>query len=266
MYRFGANIWSLPRSMRDPIKFVERVKEIGYDGAELAVNEDDLSKGDSTLRREWGRVREVAESLGLELPSVASGLYWRYNMVVDSDAALRVLETQCRVASIIGARVILVIPGVAVSEIDYREHFDRVARALRRASRIARDYGVVIGLEPVWNRLFPSPLEFEKLLDEVGEDNVGVYFDVGNTLPHTLPEHWIRILRNRIVQIHVKDFNIEKLFFGIPGTGSVNWGAVRRALEEVGYGGYLVAEVPWDEEDPYRPLVTTLERLRSIFG
>jgi L-ribulose-5-phosphate 3-epimerase len=169
-------------------------------------------------------------------------------------------------ASILGARIALVVPGVAVSEIDYREHFDRVVGVLKKASRIAYRYNVVIGLEPVWNRLFPSPLEYEKILEDVGEANVEIYFDVGNTLPHSLPEHWIRILRNRIAQVHVKDFSLENLSFGIPGTGSVNWEAVKKALGGIGYNGYLVAEIPWNEEEPYKSLSMTLERLREIFG
>ncbi len=266
MYRFGVNIWSIPRNLRDPYSFMEKAKELGYEGVELAVGEEDLGRDQEALRREWAKVKEHASSLGIDIPSIASSLYWKYNMVLNEDLALRVIEVQCKVASILGARVILVVPGVAVSELDYREHFNRVVKALRKASRIAREYSVVIGLEPVWNRLFPSPLEYEELLNSIGEDNVGVYFDVGNTLPHSLPEHWIGILGKRIVQVHVKDFNMEKLFFGIPGSGSVNWNAVKNALDRVGYNGYLVAEVPWDEKEPYKPLALTLERLRELFG
>ena len=264
--RFGANIWSVPRELRVPSQFMRKVRDLGYEGVELAVDDTDLSLNRSELSAKWRAIREDAESLGIKLPSVASGLYWRRNFVTDPDAALEVVEAECIAANEVGAKVVLVVPGVAVPSIPYREHFGRVASALRRAASIAREYGVTIGLEPVWNRLFPTPLEFKRLLDEVGEDNVALYFDVGNTLPHTLPEHWIRELGGRIVQIHVKDFSIEALRFGPPGTGSVNWGEVRKALDEIGYSGWVVAEVPWGKEDPYAPLAETIVKVKELLG
>ncbi len=265
MLKFGANIWSIPRDKRNVNEFLKKAREIGYEGVELAIDESDLAKPDMELRKKWSEISALAKNLGLEIPSVASGLYWKYNMVTDEDGALKVLRKECAVADILGARVVLVIPGVAVPELDYLEHFERVKKVLKQASLIAKEYGVTIGLEPVWNRLFPSPLEYLRIIEEVREDNIRVYFDVGNTLPHSLPEHWIRVLGNYIVQIHVKDFNMDKLEFGIPGTGSVNWAEVRKALQDIGYQGYLVAELPWDTENPYRPLTHTLTKLNELF-
>ncbi len=262
--RLGANIWSIPRRLRDPIKFLRKVAELGYEGAELAVDDSDLRLSLSELRSKWGALREEASSLGLELPSIASGLFWLRNMVVEPEKALEVVRVECEVASVVGASIILVVPGVAVSDIPYEEHFIRVAKALKEASRVAREYGVYVGIEPVWNRLFPSPLDFRRLLEEVGEDNVKLYFDVGNTLPHSLPEHWIRSLKDWLVQVHVKDFSIDELKFTPPGLGSVNWSAVKSALDEVGYNGWLVAELPWGpEEEPYKYLVDTAKFVRE---
>ncbi|HIQ02959.1 MAG TPA: sugar phosphate isomerase/epimerase [Desulfurococcales archaeon] len=263
--KLGVSIWCLPKPLRNPYEFMAKAKEIGYDGVELAIVDEDLELSSSERTRKWKSILEKAKTLDIEIPSIASGLYWRYNMVTDGESALKVLKIQCEVAATVNAHVVLVIPGVAVSEINYLEHFTRVARVLKKASKIAEDYNVIIGLEPSWNRLFPSPLDFKKLIDEVGEKNVKVYFDVGNTLPHSLPEHWIRILGKDIVQVHVKDFNIDELKFGIPQTGSINWDAVKTALWDIGYQGYLVAEVPWDMANPYKPLYEVYIKMREIF-
>ena len=265
MIKFGANIWSLPRDKRNIDQFMQMAKSIGYDGVELAIDDKDVVMSSSERVNKWHRIREQADNIGIEIPSIASGLYWKYNFIVDEDKALNILKIQREVARIVDAKIILIIPGVAVSSIDYIEHFNRASRALKKVSKIAREYDIIIGLEPVWNRLFPSPLKFKKLIEDVNEDNVRVYFDVANTLPHSLPEHWIKILGNYIVQIHVKDFSISKLAFGIPMTGDVNWNAVKQALKEINYKEYLVAEVPWDEKEPYKPLIETLTRIKEIF-
>ncbi len=263
--KLGANIWSVPKNLRDPKEFMVKVKELGYEGVELAIDDSDLKLGSNELRRKWSLIYEEAKSLNLTLPSVASGLFWLRNMVIDPESALEVIKVECEVASLLNASVILVVPGVAVSELPYEEHFIRVAKVLKEASKVARDYGVTIGLEPVWNKLFPSPLEFRRLLNEVNEDNVKVYFDVGNTLPHTLPEHWIRYLGSDIVQVHIKDFSIERLKFTEPGAGSVNWCAIKSALDDVGYRGWLVAELPWGpEEDPYKYLRSTVSFINEL--
>jgi len=265
MVKLGVSIWCLPKPLRNPYELIVKAKEIGYEGVELAITEEDMEIKGSDLSRKWKSILEEAEAQAVEIPSIVTSLYWRYNMVTDEEAALKVLRVQCEVANLVNAHVILVIPGVAVPDLDYLEHFNRVIKTLKKASKIAKDHNVIVGLEPVWNRLFPSPLDFKKIIEEVGEDNVKVYFDVGNTLPHSLPEHWIRMLNKNIVQVHIKDFSIDELKFGIPQTGSVNWEAVKRALWDIGFGGYLVAEVPWDMTDPYKPIVETFLKMRDLF-
>ncbi len=265
MLKFGANIWSIPRNKRNVSTFLENTKKIGYQGVELVVDEDDLIMERGELKRKWTRIRGQAEEIGLEIPSIASGLYWKYNIVVGDRNAFKVFETQCYVASLVGADKILVVPGVAVPELRYLDHFDRVAGFFKDAVNIAKEYGITVGLEPVWNKIFPSPLDYKLLLEKIGEDNIGVYFDVGNTLPHSLPEHWIDVLGDKIIQIHVKDFSVNSLEFKVPGQGDVNWYNIRRRLENLGYNGYLVAELPWNPNDVYEPLKSTLLFLKDIF-
>ncbi len=265
MFKFGANIWSIPRNKRNIPGFLENTKRIGYQGVELVVDEEDLTMDRGELKRKWNSIRESAEKLGLEIPSIASGLYWKYNIVTGDKRAYKLFETQCYIASIVGANKILVVPGVAIPDLEYLDHFDRVAKFFKNVANIAREYDIKIGLEPVWNKLFPSPLDYKLLLEEINENNIGVYFDVGNTLPHSLPEHWIDVLGNKIIQIHVKDFSVSKLEFRVPGKGDVNWHNIKQRLENIGYNGYLVAELPWDPNNIYEPLRRSLIFLKEIF-
>ena len=264
--KFGINCWSFPKTL--PVEeAVKAAGRIGYESYEVGLSIGDFEAfGKPEFKEKFRKIREVAESCKVEIPSVATGLFWRFNPLTDQEKALKVVEAECEAASELGAKVILVVPGSGVPELSYEEHFKRAAEFGRKASEIAEDYGIKIGLENVWNRVFAGPLEFKRLLDEINRDNVGAYFDAGNTLPHSLPEHWIDVLGDKIFQVHVKDFNLVELKFGIPLSGSVNWKAVREALERIGYDGYVLPEVPPYLGDPLKAAEDSLTSLRKIFG
>lgn len=268
MVKFGINIWSYPYPAEVGVEdAMAHAAKAGYQGLEPTLDTEDL---ESFSTEKWERIRTKANQLNLEIPSISTGLFWQHNAIIEPEAALRVVEAECQAAKIVGAQVVLVVPGTAVPDLSYEEHFKRAADWLCKAASIAREHGVKIGVENVWNRIFPGPLDFLKLLDMVGDESVGVYFDAGNTLPHSLPEHWIPLLGKRILQVHVKDYCITAggltRGFGIPFNGDVNWPAVRKALVEIDYEGYLLPEVPPYPGDPYKAAEDALSSLRKIFN
>ena len=73
-------------------------------------------------------------------------------------------------------------------------------------------------------------------------------FDVGNVVIYAYPQDWIRTLGPRIVKIHLKDFNFDRangrFTWKNLGEGDIDWPEVRRALQDVGYSGYVTTELP----------------------
>ena len=73
---------------------------------------------------------------------------------------------------------------------------------------------------------------------------------IGNVVPTGWPEHWVQILGPRIAQIHIKEYsrNVRDERGPKAGsqvdllTGDNDWPTVLRALDEVGYPGWLIAE------------------------
>ena len=179
---------------------------------------------------------------------------------------MKVLEAEVRAAESCGAKVILVFPGTALPDVRYEVLIERAAKWLKMAVEVVEEYGIEIGVENVWNRYLAGPLEFKKLLETVRDELVGIYLDLGNTLPHSLPEHWIYMLKDFLKEIHIKDFNMSRFEFGIPLYGDVNWARVKKALEGVGYDRYLTIEVPPYKGDPYKAIFDSHDALRRIFG
>jgi len=267
----GINVWIFPPNLSLPQSF-KLAKRAGFDGVELAMSEDGPISPDST-EREVRAIRASAENISLQVPSLASGLHWKYSLShYDPDVVERgkeILEKALLITSWLGADTFLLVPGVVTEEVPYDTAYKRSLAAIKELAPTAESLGVCIGIENVWNKFLLSPLEMRDFIDAVGSTAVGAYFDAGNVLINGYPEHWIKILGNRIRKVHVKDFHTH--IGNITGftnvlQGDLNWLGVRNALREVGYDGYVIAEVSGYKTLPDLGVRHCGEAMRRIFG
>ena len=233
-----------------------QAKKAGFEAIEVAITE----KGEINLqstREDMEKIVQEAKGEGLELSSLATGLFWDYSLSSNDsqvrEKAKNIVKKMLELASYLKVKTILVVPGAVnvpwnpESEIvPYEAVYERVSNALKEAVKVAEEYKVNIGVENVWNMFLLSPLEMRNFIDEVKSEYVGVYFDVGNVLISGFPEQWIRILGNRIRAVHFKDF--KRAIGNINGfvdllEGDVNWPEVMKAFREIGYQGYVTAEL-----------------------
>jgi hexulose-6-phosphate isomerase len=231
-------------------------KKAGFMGVELALNETgELSLESSD--REIKEIRKEAEDMGLSLYSLSSGMCWDYRLS-DDDAGVRqkakeIIKRQIYTARLLGADTVLVIPGVVNMEFSHPEVrvaydvvYNRALEGIGELVCFAEEHGVNIGLENVWNKFLLSPMEMRDFIDKIGSDFVGSYLDIGNTLYCSYPEDWIRILGSRIKKVHFKDYRVQA--GGLHGfvdllAGDVNYPEVVTALSEIGYDGWVSAEM-----------------------
>jgi L-ribulose-5-phosphate 3-epimerase len=197
-------------------------------------------------------IKKMAADKGIELASLSAGVYWGVPPTHEDPAvrkhAVQLVRRQLEVAALLGVGAILVVPGLTGGspDVQYDVAYDRALEFISSAAPHAKDCGVVIGVENVWNKLLLSPLEMRSFIDSCNSPFVQAYFDIGNVLAYGYPEHWIRILGSRIVRIHVKDF--KNSVGNINGftdllTGDVNFPEVIKALTEIGYNSYITAEM-----------------------
>jgi len=130
----------------------------------------------------------------------------------------------------------------------YRDAWTRSQKVIKdRILPLARELKVVIGMEEVWNKFLISPLEMARYVDEFASPWVKAYLDVGNMLFYGYPQDWIRTLGPRIARVHVKDFKLDRgkgqFAWTNLGEGDVDWPAVRAALAEVKYDGWVTTEI-----------------------
>jgi len=248
------SIWSFQES--DVRKCIRLAAEAGFQGIELAL---DLT-GDvavDTTEDELLLIKKEAGNCGIQIHSVASGLYWDYSFTSNSEEernkAYETAVCQIRTARILGADSVLIIPGAVGVDfmkgrevIPYDTAYERALEAFQKLKITAKEYEIQVGIENVWNKFLVSPLEMKTFLDQIDSPYVGAYFDVGNVVFNGYPEHWIKILGKRIKKVHFKDYRREA--GGLCGfvdllAGDVDWKAVMEAFEAVGYDGWCTAEM-----------------------
>lgn len=234
------------------------LRDIGYDGVELDAPSD--LKLDDVLK--------AKEATGLQVPGVVDSVHWG-KPLSHPDPAVREegrkgLETALRDCKACGGTSVLLVPAVVNKGMAYADAYTRSQEEIRKVLPLARELGVQIALENVWNNFLLSPLEAARYVDELGTPTVGWHFDVGNIVNYGWPEHWIRTLGKRVLKLDVKEFSRKQrddqgLWKGFNveiGEGDCDWPAVTKALDEIGYGnGWAAAEVGGGDE----------KRLRDVY-
>lgn len=248
------SIWSFQES--DVRKCINLASKAGFQGIELALD----SNGDvalDTSEEQLLLIKKEAADSGIQIHSVASGLYWDYsftsNVEDERKKAYEIAVCQIRTAKILGADSVLIIPGAVGVDfmkerevIPYDTAYERALAAFQKLKAVAEEYEIQVGIENVWNKFLVSPLEMRTFIDQIDSPFVGSYFDVGNVVFNGYPEHWIKILGDRIKKVHFKDYRREA--GGLCGfvdllAGDVDWKGVMQAFEKIGYDGWCTAEM-----------------------
>lgn len=279
--RKSINVWSFPSGWTVDEKFKVAV-DAGFEGFELDISSDGPVNLGSTSQ-ELKNLRQTCAQAGLEISGLATGMYWESNPVSDDPdvrkSAEHILRRQIECAHDLEIDAILVVPGAVgidfvpgAPAVRYDFAFDRAQQFIERELPLAEKLGVTIGLENVWNKFLLSPLELRDFIDSFGSARVASYLDIGNVLATGYPEHWIEILAHRIVRVHVKDYR--RAVGTVDGfvdllSGDVNWPAVMHGLRQVGYDGWIAAEmippVPFYRYSPQTLLHNTSRAMDDIF-
>ncbi len=245
-------------------------KEAGFEGMEST------DRGASPAKAE--AVRKMVEKLGMRIHSVMFG-WAEFNKPEAVARDLASVETALKAAAAYGADTVLLVPcrmGGKMPEAwefdirfdpdtghlkqvvsgdngpyaDYIATHNRSSDASREAVKrlipVAEKVGIIIALENVWNNMWVAPELHKNLVASFDSPWVRAYFDIGNHVKYSPPQKWIATLGKLIVKCHVKDFKLNPNGHGGEFVnirdGSVDWPAVRAALADIGYNGWMSIE------------------------
>jgi hexulose-6-phosphate isomerase len=269
------NAWCFPGDL--PLEGVFKMaKECRYDGVELNMNEAAAGRGAESKIADIGdkiggplnsmaltlgmpekdleNIKRMSTRYGVAISSLSTGLFWKYPLT-DNDTAIRdkgmrIVEEMLDVAAYLECGAILVVPGATTDRVSYKTAYERSLAALKKLRPYAERKKIDIGIENVWNKFLMSPLEMAEFVDKIGGEYVKAYFDAGNVLQFSYPEHWVEALGARITRVHIKDFDVgvgNMTGFRNLLQGDMRWDVLMDALKKVEYKGYITAEL-----SPYR--------------
>jgi len=205
------------------------LKEVGFDGTELMVND----KADTNEI-----VKAIAET-GLPVHGVIN-------------SANPDIISAVKLAKRVGGDSVLVVTKQD-SKLSYDENFKHWQQLLRVAIPLAEKSGVKLCMENVRATFLKSGEEMARFVDSFDSPVVRAYYDTGNTITWTeqSAEDWAHVLGKRIYKLDIKDrghseFGDVKLKRkGVEGTdgGEVNWVKVREELVRSSFSGWATAEV-----------------------
>jgi L-ribulose-5-phosphate 3-epimerase len=250
----------LPKELGYLDKFKLAV-DVGFQGIEIGTIADPAVAAE---------IKEASAKAGLKIHGVMNADHWRYPLssadpeVVNKSVAG--METSLRNAKLWGADSVLLVPGVVNPETSYKDAWTRSQKVIKeRILPLAQELKVYVGMEEVWNKFLISPLEMARYVDEFNSPWVKAYLDVGNMLFYGYPQDWIRTLGPRISRVHVKDFKLERgkgqFSWTNLGEGDVDWPAVRAALADVKYEGWVTTEISGGDAAYLKDVVARLDRI-----
>ncbi len=233
--------------------------DIGFDGVEIATVDEDAGVG---------AIRAAADRSGVRVHSVMNAGNWNYPLTSPDEGVARkgleILRRSIRNAHDLGADTVLVVSAVVTPQVRYQDAWPRSQRAVREVLPLAAERKVTLAIENVGNRFLLSPLEFARYIDEFDSPWVRAYFDIGNSLVlWSYPQDWIRTLGRRICKLHLKDYDQEKKRWAPVGEGDVDWPAVCDAVREIGYRGFVTAELAAGDEAYLRDVARRMDRVLS---
>ena len=240
------------------VEAAHTAQELGFDAIELSFGIGELTP--ATDPTTLSRLGEAIRAEGVEIASLCTDAYWEHSLGSpdpnEQEAAIEFTAAYIRAARALGTDAVLVIPGTVDVPWDPTRPVvpapvvhDIAQESIAQLLPVAEEEDVVIALENVWGKFLTGPFEYRTFIDSFGSPHVKAYFDVGNVVVNGYPEDWIDVLNGRIERVHVKNFQRQdgggtlNDFTDNLMQGDVRWDLVFRSLKEVGYDGYLTAEM-----------------------
>lgn len=226
----------------DLCRLIDRCAEIGFHGVELALR--DASQVDI------GRIDERLRATGLEIPCISSGqvfaadrLYFTHPHPAIRKAAVERIVGMIRLAAHFGAKVNTgrvrgFIPEGETAETATSRYLD----CLCRCADVAEPLGVELVVEPV-NRyevnFINTCAEAMEIIHRCGRKCLRLMPDIFHmNIEDASFREAFESGRGSIGYVHVADSN--RL---APGWGHIPFDEIFQVLSDIGYDGYLTAEV-----------------------
>ncbi len=260
MTTFGINtfVWESPFSTQSHLYLCEKVKQMGFDALEIAVEDPSLI--------DVAALGQAAYDAGVDI--IVCGAFGLDRNLSSAEPSIRqnaedYLQWCIEAAAELGSPVVAGPMYSAVgkprleTESERQAEWDRAVAGLQKFGDYAEQHGVRLAMEAL-NRFETDMINIVEqglaLIEDVGSPAVGLHLDTFHMhLEEKDSAAAIRLAGPRIYHFHAAENDR-----GVPGTGQVNWAGVAQALKDVNYQGPIVIE-------SFTPQVVSIARAVCIW-
>jgi sugar phosphate isomerase/epimerase len=219
----------------DDGQLFRRAKQLGFAGVELILQRSRPERIES--------IRRAQAETGLAVPSLVLSEHSDIGGIADSDPAVAASAADDVRAALdwaveLGSDALL-IPFFGRAEVRDDADVDRAAAAFRPLCASAADRGVAL----LYEGTLPAE-RIHRLAARVDSSAFGCYFDYANVVPRGMDTATeLRALGELVRRVHLKDARAT-VNDCPPGLGLVDFAESAKALDEIGYEGWIVLETP----------------------
>jgi sugar phosphate isomerase/epimerase len=229
-FQLGVTDWNLDKTGK--VEAVALAKSLGFDGVQVSLGikpvNDRLALDNTEIQDRYIR---AAKEHGISLAGTCLDILHR-NYLKNDKLGQKWVADSIPITKKLDAKVVL-LPFFGKAALATRPEMDYVGDVLRELAPEAVKAGVLLGLE---NTI--SAEDNVRIMERTQSPAVLVYYDVGNSTNggfDILKEiRWLG--KARICQMHLKD---NPYFLG---EGRINFPAVIRAIQEIGYDRFANLE------------------------
>jgi sugar phosphate isomerase/epimerase len=176
---------------------------------------------------------------------------------------LRTLEF----AKAVGARNVSITSGRMLGGMPPDAASKQFSESIRPVLDRADQLGIDVGIECEPGLFLEWAQELRDWIDRLKHPRFGANLDIGHSQVMGEPiEGTVKLLGDRIWNLHVEDIPGRKHYHMIPGEGTLDWEALKRGLEGVGYQRFLTVELYTHTANPQEAAEKSCAFLSRVFG
>ena len=252
---------------------IRRLHQHGYQGIEVWGGRPHAYRRD--LDDELDEIIALLDRLEMAVPNFIPAQF-RYPSILCSPNeavrrdSVRYIQDAIDTARRLGATYVSLCPGMTI----FGQGLEQGWAQLRRSFTELLDYtagtDVVLLIEPAHkaeSTLILTTKDGQRMIEEIGSKRMGILLDTGHA--HLNGEDLAQVvagLKGVPLHIHIDDNHGDSDAHLIPGKGDVDFAPFVQALKEIGYQGFVSAELGFQYTlDPDPAVEKTLAALSQMF-
>jgi len=179
---------------------------------------------------------------------------------------LRMILNTLRFSHAIGAANISITSGKALPTMPPEAAMKQLRLGLAPVLDLAEKLNVRVGIECEPMLFIEYAVELRELIDSTGSAMLGANLDLGHSvvIGEDIPTI-LQLLKGRIWNCHIEDLPGRKHYHLIPGSGTLDWHALKAAVEAIDYDRFLTVELYTYPDRPVEAARESIAFLKPIF-